>query len=74
MIASRLLLALALTAPFATACFFDGDDDDDDTVVVPTACVTKCEDAHTECTVACSDDACVAQCDTVRDSCKSDCD
>jgi hypothetical protein len=72
--ASHLLLAFALASPFTvTACFLDSDDDDD-TVVVPTACVTKCNDAHTDCTVACTDDVCVAQCDTVREECRSDCD
>jgi hypothetical protein len=72
--ASSLLLAFALTAPFAaTGCFFDSDDDDD-TVAIPTACVTECDDAHTECATACTDDACVTQCNTVRDTCKTDCD
>jgi hypothetical protein len=72
--ASNLLLAFALATPLTvTACFFDSDDDDDD-VVVPTACVTKCDDAHTDCKVSCTDDVCVAQCDTVRDDCRADCD
>jgi hypothetical protein len=70
---SNLLLPFALAVPFVvTGCFFDSDDDDD--TVVPTACITDCDDAHTECSTACTDDGCVTQCNTVRDSCKADCD
>jgi hypothetical protein len=72
--ASRLFFAFALCAPLvATGCFVDSDDDDDG-VIVPSACVTDCDDSHTECTTACTDDACVTQCNTVRDECKADCD
>jgi hypothetical protein len=75
MTASKLLLAFSLATPLAiTGCFISGDDDDDDGVVVPSACVTDCDDAHTECTTACSDDACITQCNTTRDTCKTDCD
>jgi hypothetical protein len=74
MTASKLLLSLALATPLAaTGCFISGDDDDDD-VVVPSACVTDCDDSHTECSTACTDDACITECNTVRDECKADCD
>jgi hypothetical protein len=71
----KLFFAFMLAAPFAaTGCFFGDDDDDDSVVIDADACTKKCDDTHSQCTVACGDDACVAKCDTDKDDCEADCD